>query len=429
MKMPNVKNFYVKSSLFTILSLAAAACSYFLYPILIRILPSSEFGDFAVTTTMLNQILSIFLALNIISVHLVKKYGEEQSRHYIQIIQKILLWIFLGLCLIVFILAPQLQELLKINHLILFIPLGLILLVSIPVTIWNGFLQGHKELVRVGIFSFSASLAKLIFAALFGLLLGAVGALFGILVGTLLGILILQLYPGVRLPSIRSAFEKTSKVDLRFVSRLKFYIIQSVFVVGALGFLQGYDIALSKALFEPAIAGVYSGVSILSYVLYYVSFILIWIVLPEIDVNNPKNNRRVISTAYKIFGLITVASVGAELLLGEILLPLILGPEYSGKTLWLVYATLYQLMLVGIALYAFYLLIRHKSRSVLLVGYVLTCCLTLPSLLAHTPEEMILTLLLSTVFGVILYLITVGMINIQRLVRSKNYTATTDTTA
>jgi len=420
MKMPNVKNFYVKSSLFTILSLAAAACSYFLYPIIIRILPSSEFGDFAVTTTMLNQILSIFLALNIISVHLVKKYGEEESRHYIQIIQKILLQVFIGLCVVVVILSPQLKDLLKISHLSLFIPLGLILLASVPVTIWNGFLQGHKELVRIGVFSFSASLAKLIFASVFGLLLGAIGALFGILVGTLLGILILQLYPGVRLPSLRSTFDKTSKKDLRFLSNLKFYILQSIFVVGALGFLQGYDISLAKALFEPQLAGLYSGIGVLSYVLYYVCFILIWIVLPEVDVKNPKNNRRIISTAYKIFGLITAVAVSAELLLGNILLPFIIGEQYEGKTIWLVYATLYQLMLVGIALYAFYLLIRHKSRAVILVGYVLACCLVLPSLFAHTPEQMIVLLLLSTVCGTILYILTIATKNFVKQMRSMN---------
>jgi len=420
MKMPNVKNFYVKSSLFTILSLAAAACSYFLYPIIIRILPSSEFGDFAVTTTMLNQILSIFLALNIISVHLVKKYGEEESRHYIQIIQKILLQVFIGLCVVVVILSPQLKDLLKISHLSLFIPLGLILLASVPVTIWNGFLQGHKELVRIGVFSFSASLAKLIFASVFGLLLGAIGALFGILVGTLLGILILQLYPGVRLPSLRSTFDKTSKKDLRFLSNLKFYILQSIFVVGALGFLQGYDISLAKALFEPQLAGLYSGIGVLSYVFYYVCFILIWIVLPEVDVKNPKNNRRIISTAYKIFGLITAVAVSAELLLGNILLPFIIGEQYEGKTIWLVYATLYQLMLVGIALYAFYLLIRHKSRAVILVGYVLACCLVLPSLFAHTPEQMIVLLLLSTVCGTILYILTIATKNFVKQMRSMN---------
>ena len=418
--MPNVKNFYVKSSLFTILSLAAAACSYFLYPIIIRILPSSEFGDFAVTTTMLNQILSIFLALNIISVHLVKKYGEEESRHYIQIIQKILLQVFIGLCVVVVILSPQLKDLLKISHLSLFIPLGLILLASVPVTIWNGFLQGHKELVRIGVFSFSASLAKLIFASVFGLLLGAIGALFGILVGTLLGILILQLYPGVRLPSLRSTFDKTSKKDLRFLSNLKFYILQSIFVVGALGFLQGYDISLAKALFEPQLAGLYSGIGVLSYVFYYVCFILIWIVLPEVDVKNPKNNRRIISTAYKIFGLITAVAVSAELLLGNILLPFIIGEQYEGKTIWLVYATLYQLMLVGIALYAFYLLIRHKSRAVILVGYVLACCLVLPSLFAHTPEQMIVLLLLSTVCGTILYILTIATKNFVKQMRSMN---------
>jgi O-antigen/teichoic acid export membrane protein len=363
MKIPIVKNFYVKSSLFTILSLAAAACSYALIPILVRVMPPSDFGDFAVTTTMLNQVLAFLLAINIISIHLVKTYGEDDARRYVQIIQKALLWLFMAVCILVVTFSPFLKTILKIDNLLLFLPLSLVLLASVPVTVWNGFLQGHKELIRVGIFSVSASLSKLIFASVLGLFLGSVGALFGILIGTLLGIIVLQLYPGVRLPSLKNTLQKTNKSDLRSLWQLKFYIIQAVFVVGALGFLQGYDISLAKILFEPAIAGTYSGIGVLSYILYYLAFILIWIILPEINVQNPVSNRRVLGTAYKIFGMLAITAIAFEVIFGNLLLSILLGADYSEKVSWLIFATLYQLTLVAIAHIPFTFLcaIRHEQ--------------------------------------------------------------------
>lgn len=408
MKIPIAKNFYVKSSLFTVLSLIAAACSYALIPILVRIMPSSDFGDFAVTTTMLNQVLAFLLAINIVSIHLVKTYGEEDARRYVQIIQKALLWLFMGICLIIVLISPLLQSLLKIDNLILFLPLALVLLASVPVTVWNGYLQGHKELIRIGIFSVSASFSKLVFASILGLFLGSVGALFGILIGTLIGIMVLQLYPGVRLPGLKTTLQKTSKADLHFLSKLKFYIIQAVFVVGALGFLQGYDISLAKVLFEPDLAGLYSGIGVLSYVLYYLAFILIWIVLPEINIQKPIVNRRVLGTAYKLFTLLAVTAIAFELIFGNFLLPILLGTEYAGKTTWLIFATLYQLVLVAVALHAFYLLICHKARAVTLVGYVLVNCLIFPPLIADSPLLMIQTLLFSSLGGVVLYVITMS---------------------
>lgn len=409
MKITAAKSFYLKSSLFTILSLLAAVCSYAVYPILVHVLSPSDFGDFAVASATLNQVLAVLLAINIISIHLVKKYGEDEARQHAQVIQKALLWFFIAVCGIVLLLSPFLQTLFKIQNVLLFIPLVAVLLINLPLIVWNGYLQGHKELIRIGVASFGSSLGKLIFAASMGIVAGSMGALFGVLVGALVGVLAIQMYPGVKLPSIKTAFKRTSREELRFLSQLKFYVIQAVFVVGALGILQNYDISLAKALFAPDLAGIYSGISVLSNALYYLAFILVWIILPEISIKEPHINRRVLGTAYKLFGLLTVAAVVGELVLGDFLLPIILGQNFADKTTWLLFATLYQLTLVAIALYAFYLLICHKSRAVLLVGLVFGACITFPVHFAATPLAMVQALWLSTVSATILYAVVISI--------------------
>ena len=403
LKLPPVKNFYVQSGLFTVLSLGSAVASYALYPILVRLLSHQAFGDFAVASAMLNQTLAVLLAINIISIHLVKKYGEDEARQHAQVIQKALIWVFLGVCILVVTLSPFLQSLFRVENPLLFLPLIIILLTSIPAVVWNGYLQGNKELVRIGVFSLGSSLAKLLFAALLGVIAGSVGAVFGILVGTLVGIAILQLYPGVRLPSFRSAFEKTNRGELRFLNDIKLYVLQASFVVGALGILQGYDISLAKAVFEPNIAGQYSGISVLGAAFYYLGLILIWIILPEIAIKDPGVNRRLLGTAYRLFGAILIVALLGELLLGNLLLPLLLGDTFEAKTELLIFATLYQLTLVAIALYSFFLLICRRNRVILLVGLVLTMCLFIPPHFATTPLAMVQTLWISMISAVTVY--------------------------
>ena len=76
---------------------------------------------------------------------------------------------------------------------------------------------------------------------------------------------------------------------------------------------------------------------------------------------------------------------------------------------------MYQLTIVGITLYAFYLLILHKARAVLLVSYTLVACVAIPPIFAVSPLAMIRSLLISAVGAVILYGITML---IYRFIRS-----------
>lgn len=414
MKLP-VKNFYVKSSLFTIFSLLAAVCNYALYPILVRVLPVSDFGDFAVASATLNQTLAVLLTINIISIYLVKRYGEGDARTHAKAVQKALLWFFGVLCAIILLLWPFLQSIFKVEHSFILIPLILVLTLNIPLVVWNGYLQGNKELVRIGIGTFSSSFAKLVFAAMLGLLAGAVGAMFGILVGTLAGLIVLQLYPGVKTPGLETVLKKMSRAELNSLLKLRFYIIQVALVVGAFGILQSYDISLAKILFDPQIAGTYSGISILSTALYYLAFILVWIILPEISIDNRKINRRVLTTAYRLYFALAVVAVIFIILFGDTALPAVLGSAYSGKTDLLLFGALYQMTLVATVLYAYSLLVRQKKRAVLLAGLVFGLCTSLPALLGSAnPATMIRTLWLSIILAVGIYSL---MVTFHRLLR------------
>jgi O-antigen/teichoic acid export membrane protein len=184
-------------------------------------------------------------------------------------------------------------------------------------------------------------------------------------------------------------------------------------VVGGLGFLQNIDIIFAKGLFDKHTAGVYSGISILSNGVYYVAFLLVWIILPEIDIHNPALNRRLLRSSYKLLGLMAAGSLMVEVIFKGLITRKLLGSAFAGQGSILIFATLFQITLVAVTLYAFYLLVMRSVRSLLLGLNVIALCLVLPWLFGDTPKQMIISLWTAVLLGFGLYFI-IDRVKVQK---------------
>lgn len=399
--MKATQNFYTRSALFVVLSLTGAVINYLLYPVLARIFNLSDFGDYVTIVGLSNQVMGILLAFSVLSIAFVKQYGDAEAHDKTQTIQKVLLWVFMAIAVVVLLISPYLQNLLKIQHAASFFVLALILLLAVPANIWTGFLQGHKEQIRVGIFNVSTSIFKFALVIALSFYAGVVGGLWGFWLSSLFGLIVLYYLPGKHVPTINSLFKRFREDEKAFLKHNRSYIAKSIMVVASLVFLQNYDLIRVKALFDPTTAGVYSGISVFSNALYFIAFLLIWILLPEFSINNKSNNRRVLRTAYMIIGIISAAVITGGLLLGNKLLPIVLGGRFSGQGRTLVVASLYQISLVSVALYAFYLLVLHKKHSALLSGLVFVSCLVVPLPFTSSPFALISSLLVAVAVGTV----------------------------
>jgi O-antigen/teichoic acid export membrane protein len=405
--MKKSQNFYVRSLLFVALSLTGAFISYVLYPVLARIFNLREFGDYVTIVGLSNQVMGVLLAFSVISIALVKQYGEAEANNKAQVIQKVLLWLFLGLSGLILIFSPFLQHLLKIQHIVSFFILSLIMLLSVPSNIWVGFLQGNKEQIRVGISTVCTAALKFVCIIALAARYGVSGGLWGFLLGSFLGLVILYYLPGKGVPKLNTLFKRLRGAEKAFLHEYKGYIAQAVFVVAGLVFLQNYDLNRAKILFDPTLAGIYGGISVLSNALYYVTFLLIWILLPEFSMQEPRINKRVLRTAYSLITSLAIAVVIGGLTLGDKLLPLLFGNSFAHQSGTLIVASLYQISLVSVALYAFYLLVLRKRRSIILTGSVLLSCMVIPLHFTNSPFAMILSLFLSVLMGTVVYWIIV----------------------
>lgn len=402
----NFSNFYASSGLFTILSLGGAIFNYLTYPVLARILDTSSFGNFTVTLALSNQIMAILLAFNVVSIYLVKNNSEEKAREKAQTVQKVLVWFFVAATFLVVAFSPLVKAMLKIDEPLTFLILAFMLLAAVPAVIWTGYLQGHKRLIQVGVYAFTGAFFKFILAITFGAMWGVVGALWGVLIGTVIGLFTLWMVAGIKLPKITSVFSPLATIEKTFVKSLILYVLGAIVIVGGLGIMQNIDIIFAKALFNKHTAGVYSGISILSNAIYYVAFLLVWIILPEIDPRNRASNKRILTSAYKLLLIMAAAALLVEVLFKDVLTTALLGSEFANQGQILIFATLFQLSLVAATLYAFYLLILRSRRSLLLGLSVILPSLLLPWQFSTSPQNMIVTLWVSVMLGVIIYFIT-----------------------
>lgn len=409
-----LSNFYVRSSIFTILSAAAALLNYLLYPAISHLLNTASFGSFTVLNTASTQILGILLAFNLTSIYIVKTFSEKEARSYAQALQRLLVWIFLGASIFFLALSPIISTKLKIDGLVPFLIVTFILLSSVPGVIWTGYLQGHKQLINVGVFNFTSSLAKLFFAIILSSMFGAIGGLTGVLLGILSGLVILRFSTRRKLPSLISIFHRPTAPQALFLRASKFYIGGTVALVGGLSLLQNLDITYAKYLFSPDVAGAYSGVSILSNALYYLFFILIWVIIPEIDPAQPFHNRRLLRNTYGIVISLGGIALLVVYLLQKFIVRLLMGDNFTQFSYLLSWAVLYQIGLVAITFYAYYLLILRNHHSLMLGLLTVIPCLVSPFLFAHDPRSLIVSLNISLFAGFGIYLLIALLLDKRR---------------
>lgn len=380
--------FYSTSILFSVISIFAAATNYITYPLLVRIIGPEKFGDYATISAISNQLLVILSSVNIVLVFATKKYGEEKSAEYMIRLQRYALFIYMALGALLAVSSTFLKARLSIESGWLFVILLLILITAIPSLIWTGYLQGKKELVRISVYTLVSSIFRLLSACVLGYYFGSKGAVLGILFGAILAVIVMYYYPGVKLNNPVRVFSSSNTARQINVLAVRPLFITASIATVILGVLQNLDILVAKALFEPYSAGLYSSLSVLSNALYFVSFMMIWIVLPEISLSDSSVNRRLLRTTSIIaIALYTCFVIGSIIFSSNVLsyaldIPLDLGT--------LMFALSYQCMLIFLALYSYYGLSLHRLYVVVAPVAVALACIA-GVLIRHpsTPFEMI----------------------------------------
>lgn len=361
----NQNSFYNKGLLFTLFSLAAAALNYVLYIGIARVLSVNSFGEFSALVAIMTQVAGILLAFNVISIYLVARYGDDQSKIYLEAIQKILVTLFLLVAIVSIVCFPLFGDTFKISSFRDLIIVALMIALTIPGSIWSGFFQGNGELVRVGFYSFFSSALKFFLAILGGMIWGLTGALLGVLLGIGIGLVVFWALPGKKPPALNSL--RPSKADLDKVRKFYKIIIFSALTTCILSVMQIFDLLSVRALYDSFTSGQYAGVSTFSRIVYFLGFIIIWVILPEIAKSNREHRKKIILKTYFIYSALGFLMLSSSLVMGKNILGILLGQNYALSSQMIFWAIAFQTALLFITFQSFALLVLGRKGFIWLL--------------------------------------------------------------
>lgn len=406
-KLYNSKNFYLNNSLYIVLSVAGAVLSYAIYPIMVRILSKESFGDFTVALAVSSQMASVFLAFNVVSLHITKKHDDGVT--ILSYLQSKIIRIFLLFSLFVLITSPIIKTTLKLDSYLPLLATLLLMLLSIPAVIWLGFLQANKEMTRVGLYTFVTAFLKLIFAVVLALILQSSAAMFGVVVAQLIGVYVLSILPGKKTPPI-NFFNRSSTVfkDSKYAGLYK-YLVSAILVTLMLSFAQNADTLLGKSLLSRDAAGSFVAVSSLSNVVYYTGFLLVWVVLSNLSMTDNKQNKKLLYRAFSLLIFMGIIASFIALIFEYFGLNILLGSKTAYFAGQLPREILYQSIMVVVTLY-FYWRLTIRSKWVVVDSLIyMSPLLIMIARMGNTnyPIALMNTILISQLLGIILVALAV----------------------
>ena len=358
------RNFYSRSLIYAVLSVAAAAFNYLLYPTVARTLSVSQFGEFVVLISLVTQISGMFIAFSVLSLY----FGSNKtvgSKDDINKIQKGLFFLVAVLCLIVSVFSPLFTDLLNLSLPIYLLIAVATILLSIPSSFWTGYLQGAGEYQRVGIFSVAGAAFKLILVVILGSLMTLTGTLLAVFVSSLLALALFWVLPGEKPPVFSGLILKRSDwLVIRKYRKIIYSFLVSTFLLLV---AQIFDVTSIKIMLDAHSSGIYAGISTIAKIVFFVGAIIIWIVLPEIAKPDRAHSKKMINKTYLLLAIISFGFILLLKFAGSFITELALGSDYSGHTAMLIWSALFQVGILFLTFQTLTLLVLGRRRFIALL--------------------------------------------------------------
>jgi O-antigen/teichoic acid export membrane protein len=389
-------------------SLLVAFVNYLYYPVLGRLMRPVDFGETQTIISIFTQAAIFFQVLSLLGIGIISKYENEDLRNKITNELSrlaIVLSMVVLVCMIVF--SAQLKSFFHFTSVYPFMVLACSLLVSVPLSFANSYLQGHSSFWKLSIGSFMGALSKLVFAVVLVALgfkvIGAVGGL--VLAQVLVLIYALKMGKGIR--NFVSSNLHLRRPQLSLI-KPELPFAGMVFATSlTTNLMLSFDILVVKHYFPPREAGFYTGISIISNIIFYVTGSLSGVLIPSIKLSNTaqENNkllRRSLLLLFPIGGLVTLVFI----LVPNLVVDILLGHRYVAYATYLkgLSLALFIMSISNLLIY-YHIGLRHYFVTPVVI---VSLCFTL-GLLQHSHATMSLVVH-DLVFGAAaLLVLLVGM--------------------
>lgn len=350
-------------------SMMIAFLNYLYHPVLSRLMSIEDFGEVQALISLSMQLIIMLSVFGIIAVNIVS--NGETNKERLAVLKKVertALYLGLAIFSLILVFRNQFQVLLNFQSFYPFISLAIILLISVPLTFKNAYLQGTHDFKAVSVSGILSSLGKLVFGVglvYFGL--RSFGAITGLVVAQIVSLGyatyktkgLLNLQP----ITLNSKASNLLKKELKY-GFLVFVVFLSVTI------LFTSDVVLVKHWFPAKEAGLYSGIASIARIIFFVTGSVSVVMLPSIKIDVDKGkNYRLFFRSLLIVLVIGGSTLGLFYLAPQLVIRVLIGEKYISYA-GLLPLLSFQLFLVSIINLFFYYYLALRKYLVSLVALV-----------------------------------------------------------
>lgn len=328
----------IKKSLiiFVLLSVVASALNYLAYPLFSRILGPTDYINITVALSLFTQVSTFLSSILAITIGLSKtnKNNLKNTGDSIELLQAFLFKLFFVLSIIFLVFSPFIMESVRTPTLFA-IPIALMMLLSIPVLIISGYLNGKNQMVKLGIVTFISASSQFTIGLLASIAFhsGLVTMLSMVAAQAITIVIVYTVYSKEKLPGILKSL-RTPLRNIRTpeMKRLIVFTVISSLAIMSISIIQVADLFFVQHL-KGADVKFYADIYVLSRVVFFAGMIFVWPFLGEISIDNYDKNRKPFLKVFTYFAIITALAALGILLFGD-------------KISWLLFGVSYELSLI-----------------------------------------------------------------------------------
>lgn len=336
----------------------------------------ADFGEVQTIISFLTQIGIFLQVLGLVSISIINKYPDRKQRDaLIAELSRLSLFLSLVVLIVTIFAAPVLQSFFSFNSAAPFYALGASLLISVPAAFANSYLQAHKRFVTLSQSQFIATIGKLVFGVSFVLLGWATfGAIFGLILASALS-LVFALKKGQGIGHFVESNLHLRKPKLHLIRPELPYAAMVFCTSLTINLMLSLDILVVKHYFDPHTAGLYTGISIISNIIYFVTGPFVGVMIPSLKLSNSRaQNRRYLLRSVALTFSIGGIALAVFALAPTFVVTTLLGGAYATYAHYLpkLALTLFILSVSNIAIYYHVALRHYMIAPIVLIGLGVT---------------------------------------------------------
>lgn len=314
---------------FGALSIFASALNYITYPVMARILPASQYIDITVSLSLLTQMSTFLSSIVAITIGLSKDPNAQKSEAQINALQAALFKLFVTLGLLFVVISPAVLPHFHIP-LPFILPIFFMMIVSLPIAVISGYLNGKAKLVKLGLLAAISAVLQIVVTIMVAVATkSGLWAMFAMGTGQLITIpLIYGLFRSENLPGINTAAANKITPAQPYAKRLLAYTLFASLAIMAINLLQIADLLVVQAQHLHNVT-FYTNIYVISRVVFFGGMVVIWPFLAEINIEQHHLNRKPLYVILAEFCLIALAAITAVAIFGNLIARELFGAHYS----------------------------------------------------------------------------------------------------